>query len=293
MQKLHETRHQLGTPIEIFLRAYDADRARAAMDRAFAQAARIERLYSRFSSESWLSQANARLGEWQALTEEAYELLAFAQRLCEHSGGAFNVGVHSLLEAWGYDPAYSLKESAAPELCRSSFQLRGSAHGGELWLNEAVDLGGLGKGYALDRMLNELADFQHVCIVAGGDLICRGEDENEEGWKVAFEHPTDPRLAIGTVVAKDRALACSSPSRRRWRDRHHLVDPERAQPAENMLAVYTQADAALLADAYATALFVMGFERAQKALPQMPVEALLVSPQGKTYRSEGFEGDLF
>ncbi len=60
-----------------------------------------------------------------------------------------------------------------------------------------------------------------------------------------------------------------------------------------MLAVYTQAAEALLADAYSTALFVLGFEEARRLLPRLPVQAMLISPKGEIWRSEGFKGSLY
>lgn len=142
-------------------------------------------------------------------------------------------------------------------------------------------------------MASIFSDFKDYCLDAGGDIIARGHGPSGEVWKVAFEHPLDTSRAIGEVEVRDFALASSSPSRRRWGKRHHLVDPQRKLPAENMLAVYTQAKAAILADIYSTALFAMGYEKAKDMLPSLPVEALLVAPDGRAFQSEGFLGALY
>ena len=89
------------------------------------------------------------------------------------------------------------------------------------------------------------------------------------------------------------AVGASSPARRKWRNRHHLVDPIRREPAQGMMGVFTQAETALWADIYSTALFVLGFERAQALLPTLKVEALLVASDGRVFKSEGFRGELY
>lgn len=285
---LREERQALGSLITIQVDAYDEGRARQAMQRAFAEAERIEQRYSRFIEGNDLARLNAQVGEWVDLGEEFFELIAFGERLRRKTQGAFDLSVKSLLEGWGYDANYSLKEGEAGHLGAVEIM----AEGRRVKLNAEIDLGGLGKGYALDRMVNQLADFANICVDAGGDLYARGETEGKP-WRAAFEHPTETAKAIGVVEVDKLALGCSSPARRQWRDRHHLVDPSTKNPAANMLAVYTQAPAGLLADAYSTALFALGFERAQALLPELPVEAMLIGPDMQVFRSPTFRGELF
>lgn len=293
--KIQVQQKHLGTPIVITVAAHDEARARVAIDRAFAEAARIEKTYSRFLENNELSALNAQVGEWAQVSEELYKLIEFGERVKGKTGGAFDLTVKTILEGWGYDKAYSLQEG-----------LPGHTGRIELWdgkvrLSAPVELGGLGKGYAIDRMDSFLQDFANVCINAGGDLKVRGVDENEKPWRIVFEHPMDITKGIGLVDTSDLALACSSPSRRSWRDRHHLVDARSGEPAAGMMAVYTQSSSALLADAYSTALFALGYEKARELLEgtgpngglRPLVEAMLIGPQGQVYLSAGFQGTLF
>lgn len=303
-----EERH-LGTPIVLQLvvggEAFEAEElAKQMAGLCFEECARIEAAYSRFLEDNALAQLNASVGEWLAVEEEFYRLLEFGAHLCERTSGAFDLSVKGILESWGYDKNYSFVEGE--EGCTGGLELRGSLEDGfEVKLAVPVELGGLGKGYAIDRMVNilhgECGEGRAVrgfCINAGGDLFVQGSDENGEPWRVLFEHPTDTSLAIGEVrLYGPLALAASSPSRRSWKNgektRHHLVDPRSGEPAQNMLAVYTQAPAALLADAYSTALFVLGFEEARALVPQLPLEAMLVGPKGQVWKSEGFRGEFY
>jgi len=285
--KVEIVKEQLGTPIVLTIIAEDEVAAREAAAEAFSECARIENAYSRFVDGNELAILNAHVGEWAEVSEELLQLIAFAKRAGEKTKGAFDVSVKSILEGWGYDSAYSLKEGRPGRT--GTIELKE----GRVRIGAPIELGGLGKGYALDRMLSFLNGFPNVHLNAGGDLIVRGVNENAEPWRIVFEHPEDPARGIGTVDTTGLALASSSPSRRKWRNRHHLVDPRTGEPAVGMLAVYTQSSSALLADVYSTALFVLGYEEAQKLLPTLPVEAMLVSPEGRIFRSPNFQGVLF
>lgn len=284
--KIEVSKKCLGTPILVVVHSADEAHAREAIARAFEECERIEKSYSRFLTGNDLAELNADIGTWRLVSEELYELIRFGERVKLRTKGAFDLSVRSILEGWGYDASYSLTEGAEGKTGLIELEE------GRVKLSAPIELGGLGKGYAIDRMDSFLMDFPSVCINAGGDIRLRGLD-GEKPWRIAFEHPQDTAQAIGTVESMNLALACSSPSRRSWGKRHHLVDPTTRMPANDMLAVYTQAQSALLADAYSTALFVLGYEKARSLLPELPVEALLIGGAGQGYRSPGFEGELF
>jgi len=286
MKKIEETQTHLGTTIKIEVVAYDEEKAKRAIERAFAEAARIERSYSRFIAGNELAQLNEQTGKWHDVDDELLELIKFGLRVNERTQGAFDLTVKSVLEGWGYDADYSLEERIPGNTGQVEIDHT------RVKADAEIDLGGLGKGYAIDRMMNHFTEFTNVMVNAGGDLFAKGQDLDGP-WKVALEHPTDSNKGIGIVEVDGFSLCASSPLRRQWRDRHHLVNPEAKAPADQMLAVYTQGPAALIADSYSTALFAMGFEKAAQALPELPVEALLIGPDGQGWMSEGFEGELF
>ena len=302
-----EERH-LGTPIILQVVCEEESIARGLVRDAFEECARIEKCYSRFLDNNILSGLNARVGELVEVEEELYRLLEFGVRLKEKTEGAFDLSVKAILERWGYDKSYRFLEDSS-EKTRPSGAIEldegGDSGAFRVRLSAPIELGGLGKGYAIDRMVNilygECGEGRAVrgfCINAGGDLFVKGGDENGDPWKIVFEHPQDVTLGIGEVkLYGPMALASSSPSRRHWKNgeklRHHLVDPRTGDPADQMLSVYVQAPAGLLADAYSTALFVLGFERARELLPSFPVEAMLISPRGEIWKSEGFKGELY
>lgn len=285
MPRFEASRELLGTQVSLILVADEN-----LLPNALEECARIEAAFSRFIGGNELANLNAAAGDWTEVGPELFELLVFGERVRIATDGAFDLSVKSILDGWGYDSDYSLKEGAAGSTGKIT------AKCGYVKVEAPVDLGGLGKGYAIDRMklkLETAEGLQGMLINAGGDIFASGVDENGAPWKVAFEHPSDPQLAIGTVNVDGFALASSSGNRRAWADKHHLVDPKSKRPADKMQAVYVQAPQAIVADAYATALFVMGYEKARKELSELPVEALLVATNGDLFSSEGFVGELF
>lgn len=301
MRTLRIQKELLGTPIVLDVVAENegTEEAERAMSRAFEECERIQNAYSRFTDGNELSDLNSQVGKWTSVGEELYQLICFAERVREKTDGAFDLSVKTILEGWGYDKNYSLQESVPG--------YTGKVEVGEkqeVRLSAPIELGGLGKGYAIDRMMDHLKVFANVHLNAGGDIFVRGRSTEGKPWRLVFEHPTEIGKGIGFVDSTNLALACSSPSRRNWGrgdlaspKRHHLVDPRTSKPANKMLAVYTQSQSALLADSYSTALFVLGYEAAKKLLEEGRlhglIEAMLISPEGKVWRSSGFQGELF
>lgn len=305
-----EQQEVLGTHIRIKIilsTALDERRAQAASEAlkaAFEECHRLDREYSRFRDNNQLTKLNAQLNVWQEVSPEFFFLLKQGQEIGQKTNGAFNFAVKKLLEQWGYDKNYSFQSSSTAtdkkelplvpyELSEPQEKFENGPQKFQAKLLQPIELGGLGKGYALDLIAEKLQGFHNVCIDAGGDLYARGKNEKGESWNIYFEHPLDQETVIGEVKVDDFYLAASNPLKRRWANYHHLVDPKSQRPADQMLAVYTQAKTGLLADAYSTALFVLGFENAKKLLPSLPIEAMLISPSGEVYHSPGFQGEFF
>lgn len=284
----------LGTKVWIKVVAgkNDGGDAERAIEAAFYWARDFEQKYSRFVDGNFLANLNERVGEWVEVDKELYGLLKFAGELKKQTRGAFDLSVKGILENWGYDKNYSFVEK---EGSGGLAEIELVEEGGKrmVKISGQIELGGIGKGYAVDKMAERLGAFGGFFINAGGDIFAKGCNENDEGWKVYFEHPGDPEQVIGFVNAENLALACTSPSKRKWGDKHHLVDPKTKQPANKMAAVYTQAGSCLLADSYATALFVMGYKEARKLARSFPAEAMLVDVSGEIFRTQSFQGELF
>ena len=265
--------------------------------RCFAEAKRIEQKFSRFLPDSELCRLNANLGVWQDASEEYLHLLGRAQEFYEKSGGRFDVSLKADLERLGYDPSYSFRRKGGRA---KDFEDESPAYSiderrGQVALFREVELGGLGKGYALDRIAQiiDAAGLQHYCINAGGDIYAR-RGAGELPWRVLLEHPGDPKRAMGEIALDGQAIAASAPNRRKWGDGlHHLLDAKTGEPVTGVKATFIVAKTGIEADAYSTAIFTAGFEGAVQLCKTLPVQAMVISGEDKVFRTDGFDAKLF
>lgn len=186
---------------------------------------------TRFSPDSELSRFNASPGRWQEVSAELAALLREALRAYEVSGGLVHAGTLAGLLAAGYTRDFSLGGTAPtaapgpPRPLPEILEVRTTT--ALLRPGDAIDLGGIAKGWMADRLA---ADLGAGCVVnLCGDLYARGGGEDGDGWPVGF--------GDRTVLAKDMGIATSGVTKRSWGPGlHHLIDPRTGRPAVTDLA---------------------------------------------------------
>lgn len=247
---------------------------------------RIEEKYSRFLDDSQLSQANKQLGEWQKVDAEFMFLLYAARQYFTQTDGAFDISLKQRLDELGYDKDYlfSKQKVSNPFVWpwQSAFELDGQ----KVLLRKPIEIGGFGKGFAADRLGALLRDKTQTefLINMGGDILVGSQKED-----ILLEHPDDSSKAIAKVTLQNNAIASSSSNRRRWKDGHHLLNASTGKPENSLKAVWVVADTCMDADAYATSLFSVGFEKAQELTCMLDADVLLISAEDKMFVSGDFE----
>jgi thiamine biosynthesis lipoprotein len=264
----------MGTQVELLLDAEPSAEGELAFDRVEREFERLEALLSRFRPDSELSALN-RSGVLDA-GSDLVEVTRLALEGRERTGGRFDPTVHDALVAAGYDRTFDEVardgEAEAPRRCGGGVRITGRRI--ELEPGFRLDLGGIAKGYAVDRAAAILGGAGPCLVNAGGDLAGRGRL-----WPVGVE-TADGALTLGL---EDAALATSGRDRRRWRrsgiEAHHLIDPATGAPAlSDLLRVTVVADTAVAAEVLAKAVF-LGAE------PEAP--AVLVTADGRTVLAGG------
>ena len=266
----------MGTEIELFVDADDADDA---LDRAEHEFHRLESLLSRFRPDSELSRLNA--AKTLDVAPDVARVIELAVEAREETGGRFDPTVLRAVVAAGYDRTFEDVPVDGP-LARGAVACGGKVRidGAQIRLvgDTELDLGGIGKGYAVERAATTLAVVGPCLVNAGGDLAVRGGQ-----WPVGLE------TADGTITLElERgAVATSGRDRRRWRrggqEQHHLIDPATGAPSRGDLvrATVVAADA-VQAEVWAKALFLAGESEAEQEADDLGLPAVLVTEDGRT-----------
>jgi thiamine biosynthesis lipoprotein len=154
-----------------------------------------------------------------------------------------------------------------------------------------LDLGGIGKGWTVDRVAKSFGSFQSYAVDAGGDLYAAGTQADGSPWTVGVEDPFRPGSDIMTLAVRERAVATSTVARRRWnlagQVQHHLIDPRTGYPTDSGVAsVTTVAGSVAQAEVLAKAALLLGPEAGGRFLGGFPgTEWVMVTTSGDVYQS--------
>jgi thiamine biosynthesis lipoprotein len=279
--------------VSVTTRPEHAARARAALAAARTEIAACERALSRFDPESDLSRLNDAGGAWADVDERLVDALAEALRARVETGGLYDPTILPVLTAAGYDRSFDKIVDRAP------VQLHGWCAGGRIELDHerlrarlaagsAVDLGGIGKGFAAERALAAVErvwpEAPGAIIDLGGDIAAAGQPPDRGAWRIAVDDARAPGSALGTLALAAGGVATSGRNTRRFGSGlHHLIDPREGCVAANgPLAVTVVATRAVQAEAHATALAISDTDDAVAYVSARPgLGALLVPEAGE------------
>jgi thiamine biosynthesis lipoprotein len=146
-----------------------------------------------------------------------------------------------------------------------------------------LDLGAVAKGLAVDAAARELEPFSDFAIDAGGDLYLAGCNPQGAPWSVGIRHPRREGELIDSLRVSNQAV-CTSGDYERPR---HILDPRRGEPAGSVASATVVAPTAMLADALATAAFVLGPAAGIQLLHRVGVEGLIVTPHLERFETGG------
>jgi FAD:protein FMN transferase len=214
----------------------------------------FDKTFSRFRQDSLVTQMAHAGGEYH-LPEEGVEMLSLYQTLYDLTGGAFTPLIGSVMEQAGYDASYSLrpKKLHTPRRLDDVFILSGR----KLFMKEPalLDFGAVGKGKLIDivAMILEEQGISNYCVDAGGDIRYRGT----KFLRVGLEHPEQMQQVIGVAKIKNQSIAASAGNRRKWGKFHHIIHPHTLISPQHILATWVVTGSTMLADAIATALFLI------------------------------------
>lgn len=272
-------------------RAYGSGAANA-LKAAQEEINRLERLISRFIPDSEISKVNRFAGmECVEVSPETYEVLSEAVRFSEGSQGIFDVTIGPLVHLWdqgkeeGIPPEEGKIRAILPLVNFRDLQfIPGMRRIGLQKKGESIDLGGIGKGFAGDRVLKMFREYgiKSAFTNLGGNVVTLGRKPDGTPWRVGIQHPRKEGL-IGLLSVESKAVVTSGDYQRFFLDKngnlqHHILDPRSGYPSESELASVTIVyDSAVSADALSTICFIVGLARGVEILRECPgTEAILI-----------------
>lgn len=283
----------------------DVDDLQATID---AELAVINARMSTYDPTSELSIFNRHeADDWYEISDETAEVIERALQISERTDGAFDVTIGPAVNLWSFGPQEKGRRVPSEieiadanekvgyhqiELRKTPLALRKSQ------ADVYVDLSAIAKGYAVDRiaaLLDKLA-VGGFMVEIGGEVFARGTKADGDPWRIGIERPVDEARVIELAVAlRDRAMATSGDYRNfyiidgiRY---SHAIDPRTGRPVQNGIAsVSVIADDCMTADAWATALMVLGPDQAISAAKANGLEVTVMVRDGEAFRMEQTAG---
>jgi len=289
----------MGTVFAVHLYAESESQALSLFEVAFEEVERLEEALSKFRPSSEICRIN-RLAAFKPVTTdpEVFSLIDRSLRYSEQTGGAFDITVGSLMRTWGFfraeghfpstDDLNAARECTGFEkivLDPGTRTIQFGVPGMEL------DLGAIGKGYAVDRTVEVLRDggVNAALVVAGSSTVyALGAPPGEEGWKIHVFDPLDRTRKISTVKMRDQAVSTSGSYERFFeldgRRYCHVMDPRTGMPVEGVLQTTLIGSDGAMTDAISNALFVVGPNGSALLSKFEDVSALSVLTDGSAQR---------
>jgi thiamine biosynthesis lipoprotein len=261
---------------------------------------RIEGLMSTYIPDSEISRINRAAGKKAvSISPEVEEVIREGIFWSEQSNGAFDITVEPLVQLWDFDgekefiPGESTIRKTASLVNYRNIEIKD--HTVRLKnRGMAINVGGLAKGYAVDRAISILRSKVSSGIVnAGGDLYAFGQKSKQNSWTIGLQHPRKPQDLLAAFAVKNQAIATSGDYQRYFMKDgvryHHIFDPQTGRPARLMISTTIITTEVMDADALATAVFVMGPDKGIEWVDSMAnIEAMLVLEDGSIRYSKSF-----
>ena len=294
------------------LTAYGKD-GEQAVDETRQEIQRLDRLLDRTESSSEISQLNERGSA--AVSSEVFSLIQSAVTYGSATGHAFDITVAPVVSAWGFTtdhyqvPDQATLSTLLRHVDSDQLTLLAGEDGGTVALgqDQTIDLGGIAKGYTSDRAeaIFRAAGVESGSISLGGNVYVQGSKPDGSLWRVAVQDPQNSSAAAVVLELSD-AYAVTSGGYQRYFDQdgkryHHIIDPATGFPADSgLLSVTvvapangdtdgTQPGNGTMCDAFSTALFVMGEEKALDfwRSGDYAFDLVLVTGDGRVVVTEG------
>jgi FAD:protein FMN transferase len=267
---------------------------------------RLEGMLSRFIPSSEISRINNSAGHaYEKVGSDTYEVLSWAVEFSKCCQGCFDVTVGPLVTLWN-----GVKDKAKPpdeakirnilplvnytdlvlDPCKKTVGLKNSG--------QSIDLGGIGKGFAADAILEVLKKYEVISAFTnfGGNVAAIGAKPDGSPWHIGIRHPRKENSLIGIASVVSKSVVTSGDYQRYFigndgKRYHHILNPNTGYPSESgLISVTIVADSSIIADALSTILFVAGMNKGLELLKSFHgTEAILIDTNLHVYLTRGLK----
>ncbi len=275
-----------------YIKIFD-DTKEYVVEKAIERVTEIENRMSAFKAKSDISKLRENSGKGaQMIHRDTFHLIRKAIEFAELSNGAFDPTIRPLVELWGinkkgsYIPSDSEIQEAVNLVDYHDIRLNNKSLSGFLKRpGQALDLGGIAKGFAADEIRRILTEnrIQSALVNLGGNVIAIGKRPDGQPWQIGIQNPLAPTgQYLGILSAADKTVVTSGSNERFFMKNgiryHHILDSRTGKPAQSsLLSVTAVCECSADADALTTALFILGPEMGFPLLSKVKAEAIFVA----------------
>src|SRR5215468_5351738 len=299
----------MGTELRLTAWTADESGANAAFEAVFQEMDRLEALLSNWRPTSDVEQLNAAAGKHPIrVSSDLRDVLRTAHQVSEWTGGKFDVTWGAMSGLWKFD--YQNEDNTIPDQPQVARRRKlidyrrvvvnedaGTAFIEREGMN--VNLGGIGKGYAVDRARDILRrkGFHDFIVQFGGDMYVAGL-QGDHMWRLGIQDPRGPANRIfAQIDLTDSTFSTSGDYARSFvrngKRYHHIIDPDTGEPAAGCRSVTIVTSSATTADGLSKGVFVLGPEAGMALIQRLPgVEGVIVSSKNEVLVSDGIKGRL-
>ena len=296
-----EGRILLGTQVNISILCENEKTASAVFDAVFAEISRLEKLFSPYIADSDVSRLNR--GEKFKVSPETYEIILRSLEISKETEGSFDITFASAADLWKIRGKEFVPPSDSE--IKNSLNFTGYAHvlctpEGVISFNKKgmkIGLGGIAKGYVAEKICAMISGMgvSASVVEAGGDCYMDGEIDG--GWPVLIRSPRGGGIAASMRLSGGKSVVTSGDYERfteyNGKRYSHIINPLTAMPAEGLISVTVIAGKGADADAYATAMSVMGMPAAADfLLKKKNVSAVIIDQNYNVYVSKSLKGNI-
>jgi len=301
LSEYSDTRNHMGSVFTITAIAEDREAAQLAVEKAFDETVRIEKLISSWDDDSETSaiNKNAGIGPVQ-VSKELYDLIHRSLKVSDLTNGIFDISFASIDKIWHFDgtmkalPSQEAISRSVELIDYEQITLDSQTH--SVFLKNKgmkIGFGAIGKGYAANRckaVMQELG-VENGIVNAGGDLVSWGYQKDGESWTIGILDPAMKESALSWLEISDMAVVTSGNYERfvefEGKKYCHIINPVTGWPAEMLSSVTIICPDAELADALATAVFIMGAEEGIRFINGLSnIECFILDEKKQLHYSE-------